>query len=237
MKPFRHAAISVFLSALALLHLACAGIPGEMKQTAKSLSSEYYALGEEWMTAKKYDKAIPWYEKARKYSDYYNAATYQIARARVFQKNWPQAKAEYETLLKMDPENTALLSSYAYILASIGDTEEALEIYQRLTVEFEKDISLQKNYITLLAVSGDFDTARRMLEALLAEYPEDNSLLTLQKRVDEEFLRQNPPEEEALPEAGEAVESGEAESGGTPAEIPSEENPPEENIPAAEGSL
>jgi hypothetical protein len=36
-----------------------------------------------------------------------------------------------------------------------------------------------------------------MLEALLAEYPEDNSLLTLQKRLDAEYLRQNPPPEGA----------------------------------------
>jgi len=62
----------------------------------------------------------------------YRAARYDYAMALLRRHKHVQAIAELETLLKLDPDNRAYLTTYATAKVGLGDHEGALDLYRKL---------------------------------------------------------------------------------------------------------
>ena len=122
-------------------------VPGENEIITTNISSEYFAIADEYLNLKNYQKAIQYYKLAMKNKSLNAAAYYKLARSYALAKDYESAEKCYEKLLSVDPENKDLQISLAYIKGMSGKTEEAASLYKELIAKFRKISKNQKNNI------------------------------------------------------------------------------------------
>ena len=188
-------------------HLA---IPGESAVIKNNISSEYYSIASSYENLKNYTKAIEYYTLAAKNKNLQLNCKYKIARCYALNKDWENAKTEYQKILSYDPENVNLQLSMAYIYAMSGDFKEALELYKELSEKNPSDYSILKNYISILISDSQFDEAKNKLAFMKENFPDQTETInSLEKALNDSMPKeenqeekdlhpQNPPEKDTL---------------------------------------
>ena len=167
----------------ALTVSSCAGIPGENAKKTQSLYREFYSLGQEYETVKKYDRAISCYEKACQDRELYDSAYYRIGVCAVQQKDWLKAEQVFSYFVKKDSENTTMLLSLAYVQAQLGHVDKAAATYEMLYLSDSSNPSVLKNYCAVLIELKENQKAKEVLEELIQKFPDDSSIQTLRSKL------------------------------------------------------
>lgn len=175
---------------LVFLFFSCSGtahlpVPGEKNAVESNISVEYYSIASSYEELKKYKKAIDYYNLAKKNKKMRASSEYKIARCYALLKDWDNAQAGFEKILKKDPSNTNIKISLAYIMAMRGDLEASSQLYSTLVSENSTDVSILKNYISVLCARGMFDEANVQLAVLKEKFPDDADISGIEKKLQE----------------------------------------------------
>lgn len=175
---------------LVFLFFSCSGtahlpVPGEKKAVESNISVEYYSIASSYEELKNYKKAIDYYNLAKKNKKLRASSEYKIARCYALLKDWDNAQAGFEKILKKDPSNTNIKISLAYIMAMRGDLEASSQLYSTLVSENSTDVSILKNYISVLCARGMFDEANVQLVVLKEKFPDDADISGIEKKLQE----------------------------------------------------
>lgn len=175
---------------LVFLFFSCSGtahlpVPGEKNAVESNISVEYYSIASSYEELKNYKKAIDYYNLAKKNKKMRASSEYKIARCYALLKDWDNAQAGFEKILKKDPSNTNIKISLAYIMAMHGDLEASSQLYSTLVSENSTDVSILKNYISVLCARGMFDEANVQLAVLKEKFPDDADISGIEKKLQE----------------------------------------------------
>lgn len=175
---------------LVFLFFSCSGtahlpVPGEKNVVESNISVEYYSIASSYEELKNYKKAIDYYNLAKKNKKMRASSEYKIARCYALLKDWDNAQAGFEKILKKDPSNTNIKISLAYIMAMRGDLEASSQLYSTLVSENSTDVSILKNYISVLCARGMFDEANVQLAVLKEKFPDDADISGIEKKLQE----------------------------------------------------
>lgn len=175
---------------LVFLFFSCSGtahlpVPGEKNAVESNISVEYYSIASSYEELKNYKKAIDYYNLAKKNKKLRASSEYKIARCYALLKDWDNAQAGFEKILKKDPSNTNIKISLAYIMAMRGDLEASSQLYSTLVSENLTDVSILKNYISVLCARGMFDEANVQLAVLKEKFPDDADISGIEKKLQE----------------------------------------------------
>ncbi|WP_443735859.1 tetratricopeptide repeat protein [Treponema sp.] len=175
---------------LVFLFFSCSGtahlpVPGEKNAVESNISVEYYSIASSYEELKNYKKAIDYYNLAKKNKKMRASSEYKIARCYALLKDWDNAQAGFEKILKKDPSNTNIKISLAYIMAMRGDLEASSQLYSALVSENLTDVSILKNYISVLCARGMFDEANVQLAVLKEKFPDDADISGIEKKLQE----------------------------------------------------
>jgi len=175
---------------LVFLFFSCSGtahlpVPGEKNAVESNISVEYYSIASSYEELKNYKKAIDYYNLAKKNKKLRASSEYKIARCYALLKDWDNAQAGFEKILKKDPSNTNIKISIAYIMAMRGDLEASSQLYSILVSENSTDVSILKNYISVLCARGMFDEANVQLAVLKEKFPDDADISGIEKKLQE----------------------------------------------------
>lgn len=175
---------------LVFLFFSCSGtahlpVPGEKNAVESNISVEYYSIASSYEELKNYKKAIDYYNLAKKNKKMRASSEYKIARCYALLKDWDNAQAGFEKILKKDPSNTNIKISLAYIMAMRGDLEASSHLYSTLVSENSTDVSILKNYISVLCARGMFDEANVQLAVLKEKFPDDADVSGIEKKLQE----------------------------------------------------
>ena len=175
---------------LVFLFFSCSGtahlpVPGEKNAVESNISVEYYSIASSYEELKNYKKAIDYYNLAKKNKKMRASSEYKIARCYALLKDWDNAQAGFEKILKKDPSNTNIKISLAYIMARRGDLEASSHLYSTLVSENSTDVSILKNYISVLCARGMFDEANVQLAVLKEKFPDDADISGIEKKLQE----------------------------------------------------
>lgn len=175
---------------LVFLFFSCSGtahlpVPGEKNAVESNISVEYYSIASSYEELKNYKKAIDYYNLAKKNKKMRASSEYKIARSYALLKDWDNAQAGFEKILKKDPSNTNIKISLAYIMAMRGDLEASSQLYSTLVSENSTDVSILKNYISVLCARGMFDEANVQLAVLKEKFPDDADISGIEKKLQE----------------------------------------------------
>lgn len=175
---------------LVFLFFSCSGtahlpVPGEKNAVESNISVEYYSIASSYEELKNYKKAIDYYNLAKKNKKMRASSEYKIARCYALLKDWDNAQAGFEKILKKDPSNTNIKISLAYIMAMRGDLEASSQLYSTLVSENSTDVSILKNYISVLCARGMFDEANVQLAVLKEKFPDDAGISGIEKKLQE----------------------------------------------------
>lgn len=175
---------------LVFLFFSCSGtahlpVPGEKNAVESNISVEYYSIASSYEELKNYKKAIDYYNLAKKNKKMRASSEYKIARCYALLKDWDNAQAGFEKILKKDPSNTNIKISLAYIMAMRGDLEASSQLYSTMVSENSTDVSILKNYISVLCARGMFDEANVQLAVLKEKFPDDADISGIEKKLQE----------------------------------------------------
>lgn len=175
---------------LVFLFFSCSGtahlpVPGEKNAVESNISVEYYSIASSYEELKNYKKAIDYYNLAKKNKKMRASSEYKIARCYALLKDWDNAQAGFEKILKKDPSNTNIKISLAYIMAMRGDLEASSQLYSTLVSENLTDVSILKNFISVLCARGMFDEANVQLAVLKEKFPDDADISGIEKKLQE----------------------------------------------------
>lgn len=144
------------------------------KGKTENLAGEYFSIAEAYAELKKYDKAIEFYGKAAKDSQYTNSANYNIARMHGINNRWSEASSILETLYMKAPDNEKISSAYAYALASSDNFEKAVIVYENIYSANKDSPQHSFNYVRILIAAKKYKEAESLLEDLKNIFVEDS---------------------------------------------------------------
>ena len=182
----RRGALRLLVAAAALLLpfslAACLSAPDRA-----ALAADYLYLADCYAEVEEYEKALFFYEKASKEDAFKDIATYGMGRMHALSENWAAAIKVFKALYEKEPENSILLSAYAFALASDGQLDKALPLYSKLKDERPDDARVAADYVELLFAAKMYDEARAEAAAVKEKFPDNEqtvSLDNLEERIE-----------------------------------------------------
>ena len=127
-----------------------------------------------------------------------DVATYGMGRMHALSENWGAAIKIFKSLYEKEPDNSILLSAYAFALASNGQIENALPLYATLVEARPDDARLAADYVELFFAAKMYDEARAEAAAVKEKFPDNEqtvSLDNLEERIQKAL--EEPKEDEA----------------------------------------
>lgn len=187
-----------FLSGLFFLFSSCTLFGDGLIR--RDLAGEYYAIAEGYAGISKYETAIPYYRKAGLRKEYANAADYGLGRMLSLTGKTQEACDVFSRLYVQDKDNLLISSAYSFALASNGQKDEALVIYESVWKKSSDDPMALRNYAGMLFISGKYTESFEQISILKEKYPDNEALKNieeLEKKVEEAL---KPPVEALKPE-------------------------------------
>lgn len=155
-------------------------VPGQQSAIQKNLYTEYMRIADEYFNLKKYDKAIEYYKECLNFPEYYNSASYKLAKTYVMQKNYKEAISIYEKLLKSDEKNQSLIESIAYCYAMNGNHKKAEELYLSLINDYGNQSSYYENLIIIYIQDKKIEQSEELLSKLKEKFPDCSNIQKLE---------------------------------------------------------
>lgn len=174
-------AILSVIAATAAMTMACATSPSQ-----KALATEWYGVGNAWMSAGKYAEAGKAYDRALALDPGLIAASYNAARALIEAGSYDRALPLVKKLLAGDPQNVRFISLEAWALWKSGKASEAAAAYEAAFAIDPWAEDVVYNSALLLLDSGkpaDIDKAVARLDPLVKARPDDKEDLALYARA------------------------------------------------------
>lgn len=177
-------ALVFVLSSLLLASCTSNGmIPGKSGLQMKSIYQEYMNLGDAYMELKKYDKAVTYYELASERKELYWTACYKLAQVYLKQGNFSSSLANYQKLIKRDPDNSQLKESIAYIYGQTGDFSSAIQVYEELVTLYPESQAYLENYIVVLISAEENEKASEKIDLLLELFPDNTKASKFKEKI------------------------------------------------------
>ena len=151
-----------------------------------ALAAEYLYLADCYAEVEEYEKALFFYEKAAMEDAFRDVAAYGMGRMCALSENWGAAVKIFKSLYEKEPDNSILLSAYAFALASDGQLGKALPLYATLADARPDDARVAADYVELLFAAKMYDEAREEAAAVKERFPDNEqtvSLDNLEERV------------------------------------------------------
>ncbi|MCG6963328.1 MAG: tetratricopeptide repeat protein [Acidobacteria bacterium] len=134
-------------------------------------------VGEAWLGAKSYDRALPWFNKAKQQRPQNALVYFYIGQCHSSTGKMDQALGELQTALKMGPEGKLrrlIYDQMGYVLAKQKRYEKALDMYQSAgnnakVQEMQASIKKQKQNEEAQQEQAEY---KRKIKALLAQADE-----------------------------------------------------------------
>ena len=103
------------------------------KISKNELYKEYYSLAEDYVSLKKYEKAIEYYKKILDHPDYRKSATMKLARTYALHKDWENAKSYLGKAVSLNQNNKLAKDLYNYVIEQQEQTilQKALDAYSQ----------------------------------------------------------------------------------------------------------
>ena len=158
---------------------SCAVLGGSAGR--RDIAAEYYAIAEGYAGISKYEKAIEYYRKAAVRKEFANAANYGLGRMYALSGKWADACKQLSPLHKAEPSNGLIASAYAFALASNGQKDEALAVYESVYQKSPDDPAAGRNYAGMLVLTGKYTEALFQIAALKKNFPDSDAV----KGIDE----------------------------------------------------
>ncbi|UTC68044.1 MULTISPECIES: lipopolysaccharide assembly protein LapB [unclassified Treponema] len=160
----------------------------------EDLAGEYFSIAQGYTEIKNYSKAVDYYLKAERSEKYKNAVQYNLAQVYALQKDWDSCLKYIEPLYKKAPENIKISTAYAYALASSGNEEKALLIYEKIYLEDKETPEYFFNYVRLLIIVKKYEEAKELLDESKEKFTQDDDKKTISELEKEIERLLNPPE-------------------------------------------
>ena len=166
-------------SALAagLLCSACAGgrlkVPGEDMVRTRNEAVDAFTRAQRYESEGNYTSALACYEEAMACDELYESAYYKTGRCYALLRDWERARQVFTDIAVMDPANTTIQESLAYVYVMEGDYSSALQLYAELTEGNPYSASLLKNYIKVLAADGQKSRASQEFARFQSSFPDE----------------------------------------------------------------
>jgi tetratricopeptide (TPR) repeat protein len=90
---------------------------------------------------------------------------------------WEESSQYYKKALEIEPENRYIQMKYAYALATLGRSKEALEIYDQLKKETPNDYRIYSDIGIIYSSLGNLDLARENLKKAVELSPSPETYL------------------------------------------------------------
>lgn len=166
-----------FAAVASVLLSSCASMRGGV--TARDISAEYYAIAEAYAELAKYEKALPYYEKAEKQKEIRNAARYGRARMYAMLGKWTESCEILADLLAKDPGNEMLETAYAFSLVSSGNAKDSLDIYRKIAERRPDDPAVARNLAEVQIIAGLYSDALETIALIKKKFPDSEVLKDL----------------------------------------------------------
>ena len=170
-----------------------------------ALAADYLYLADCYAEVEEYEKALFFYEKAAAVPAFKDVATYGMGRMYALSENWVAAVKVFKGLYEREPDNSILLSAYAFALASDGQLDEALPLYSLLKDERPDDARVAADYVELLFAAKMYDEALLEAAAVKERFPDNEqtvSLDSLEERIEKALEGEGEDEEKPDLEPG-----------------------------------
>jgi tetratricopeptide (TPR) repeat protein len=162
--------ICIFAVGFCILAVGCATSP---RRTA--LAEEYYNLGNAYLSAGQWDRAVDFFTRAVETDPELLAAHSNLSLALIRSGRTEEALEVLAPLLRRDPENIGLLEIRAYALYRADDLEEAESTYSAILELSPENRAVRYNRGFVLWKLERREDAASQFAALL-EYPERDEL-------------------------------------------------------------
>lgn len=159
-------------------------VPGEKNVILKNITIEYFNIAEEYFNLKNYQKAIDYYNLAKKDESLYLSACYKLARSYALSSKWEEAYSCYNDVLKSDPDNLSIKISLAYITAMKGDIDSSIEQYKKLYEKNPYEEIILESYIDLLAFANKNEEAKRLFPELKEKFPNNKKINEFSEKLE-----------------------------------------------------
>lgn len=194
------------------LFSACSSIkipvPGEKQTIVSNIYSEYYNIGEAYLSLAKYDQAVRYFTMAMGNKKLYWSCVYKCARACALGEKWDDARKYYIMLSKRDPDNLDIKLSLAYISAMSSDVKRASKIYERLFELYPDNDHILENYINIELYFKNTEHAKQLLKVLKEKFSDNKNISTFENKIIE--IEDNVNSSKSAEDAPDAIESSEA---------------------------
>jgi tetratricopeptide (TPR) repeat protein len=142
-------------------------------------AQEYYAIGMSYYDAKKFSDAERWLIRARNADKTFAASEYQLGRIAFENSRYTEALKYFLNIVKSDPKNTMAIESAAYTHIKLGETKEALALYEKSHELKPESADSGYNYALMLYATERYIDAELVLKKYEADISEssDNKLL------------------------------------------------------------
>ncbi|MBL7926628.1 MAG: tetratricopeptide repeat protein [Bacteroidia bacterium] len=92
-------------------------------------------------------------------------------------KDFNKAYKSFDSLLKLNPNDTSVLINTALAADRSGNNEKAIELYEKIVAMNYKDVAIYTSLIHKYKETGKNDKANALLKAARQAFPADNNLM------------------------------------------------------------
>lgn len=193
-KIYKSSILKLNVLFLVFVLFSCKSLGGTNSGTTQ-FYDDYISIADTYFSQEKYDKAINYYKLALGSKENYWTVYYRLGKACVFNKSWNEAAEIFKNLLKRDPDNSTLKSSYAYILAMQGNLEEALKLYDELVSQFPEVQEYLENFIAVqFLYEKNLPEIGVSIYSLMDKFPESTNLKKFKEQYDRLIKEKNDTE-------------------------------------------
>ncbi len=167
-------ALSIFI----FLCLSCASRPRGLS------AEEYYDLGRAYQNLKKYEEAKKWYKYSLSYEKTMAATRYQLGLIAWEEKKFQEALDYFLLVLPLDPDNTMVLKSAAFVALYLKNYDLAESLYNRYREQVPETPEEAYNHAIVLTQLSRFYEAQEALAVYLEDKKAEGDSLLLQARIE-----------------------------------------------------
>jgi len=145
-------------------------------------AEEYYSIGMAYYDLGKYDEAEKWLNRARQSDRTMSASTYTLGRLAYERQNYEEAAKYFESILKIDPNNTLALKAAAYSRIMTGELDKAEKHYSKLFELVPESADDGYNHALVLYAMEKYSASLEVLEKYPIALQEGKDVMLLYAR-------------------------------------------------------
>jgi len=176
--------------ALIILPVMLAAISCTTTMDRSELATEYYNLGTAFFDLGDLPRSADYLSRAIELDESLAQASYNLARVYALQGRFGEAEALLNSLRLLEPDNTTIIETLAYVAYSRGELDTAASTYDEVLQIDPGNLNALYNRALIADETGDLERASVLLHSASAVDERDVSVLELLASVEQR--RDNP---------------------------------------------